>query len=102
MDYELQQLRQDFILLKRELDTLKNDLRSQTHNGYDGGLIKLENLLGMFRTISDSTEFTRTTTVADRVPNAFGEQLFIYNNAGTYKLYVYDSVGKVWKNVTIA
>lgn len=93
MEQEILRLGQVIADLQRDMDTLRQELRAP---------IKIENLLGLFRTISDSTEFARATTVADRVPSSFGEQILIYNNAGTYKLYVYDSVGKVWKNVTIA
>jgi hypothetical protein len=109
MDPEIQRLSQEVAQMRQEMGNLEqkvalyeNMLKSQSHNGYDGEQIRLENIIGLFRTISDSTEFTRATTVADRVPSSFSEQIFIYNNAGTYKLYCYDSVGKVWKSVTIA
>lgn len=87
---------------RQEFEDFKNEMRQQTHNGYDGGLIELRNLQGMFFSTDNSTEFSRLTDTTARVPSTFGEQIFIYNNAGTYKLYIYEPVAKVWKNVTIA
>lgn len=87
---------------RQEFEAFKSSMTQQGHNGYDGARVNLIDLIGFIPTITDSTEFTNTTTVADRVPSTISEQIFIYNNAGTYKLYIYDIVGKVWKNVTIA
>ena len=102
LQQENDRIMQEMADLNRKIESFSSELKAQQHDGYDGNRIKLENLTGLFRTISDATEFSRATTVADRVPSSFGEQILIYNNAGTFKLYVYDSVGKVWKNVTIA
>lgn len=88
-------------ITRQEFEDFKNEIRRQEHNGYDGGLIELRNLLGLFSSTSDATEFSRLTDTTARVPSRFGEQLFIYNNAGTYKLYIYEPVAKVWKSVTI-
>ena len=92
---------EDYIT-RQEFEAFKSSMTQQSHNGYDGARINLIDLIGFIPTISDSTEFTQATTVADRVPSTVYGQLFIYNNGGTYKLYIYDVVGKVWKNVTIA
>lgn len=87
---------------KQEFEAFKASITQQSHNGYDGARVNLIDLIGFIPTITDSTEFTRATTVTSRVPSTIYGQLFIYNNAGTYKLYIYDVAGKVWKSVTIA
>ena len=87
---------------RQEFEDYKREMSQHVHNGYDGGLINFQDILGLFTTTSSTAEFNRIVDTTARVPSKVSEQMFIYNNSGTYKLYVYDSVGKVWKSVTIA
>lgn len=84
---------------RAEFEQFKNEMRLQSHNGYDGQRVNLQDLDGLFRTITDSTELTRALATS---PASFGEQLIIDTSTGTKKLYVYDAVGKVWRSCTIA
>lgn len=92
---------EDYIT-RNEFEQFKSQVQQQEHNGFDGQLINIQYVQGLFRTITDSTELTRTLDTTARVPNSFAEQLLIDTTTGTKKLYVYDSVGKVWRSCTIA
>lgn len=89
-------------ITRQEFDAFKASMTQQGHNGYDGARINLVDLIGFIPTITDATELTNTTTVADRVPSTISGQLFIDTTTATKKLYIYDVVGKVWRSVTIA
>jgi hypothetical protein len=43
-----------------------------------------------------------TTTKPAYVPKTFSDQMVIWNNSGTYKLCIYDTVGNAWLGVTIS
>ena len=92
---------EDYIT-RSEFEQLRSQVRQQQYGGFDGQHVDIQYLLGFFKTTSDSIEFNRITDTTARVPSNISEQVFIYNNGGTFKLYVYDSIGKVWKSVTIA
>lgn len=87
---------------RQEFEEFKRTFLDHRHNGYDSQIVEFINLDGLFRTITDATELTRATTIADRVPSRFSDQIFIDTSTGTKKLYVYDAVGKVWRSCTIA
>lgn len=101
MEQELANLQQEVSTLKRELEQIKTSLREQQHNGVDGKLVEFGYLDGLITVVTSSAELTaRTAGIARTV----GEQVFIhYNSTGpVWKLYLYDNVNNVWKNVTIA
>ena len=87
---------------KQEFISFKNEITKQTHNGYDGGIIDFNTLLGFFKTVTSSTELSQITDITQRVPSAVSEQIFIDTSTATKKLYIYDFIGKVWRSVTIA
>lgn len=83
----------EFELLKLKVEELERAMITQDHNGINGQLVSLQNLTGLFSTV---------TVAPTRTPTNVYEQIVILNNAGTYSLYVYDAVGNVWKSVTIS
>lgn len=52
-----------------------------------------ENIWGMFQTVS---------AVPTNVPIRMVDQIQIYSNGATYKLYVYNTTTATWQSVTIA
>lgn len=101
MEQEIVSLQREMGSLKMEIEQLKIALREQQHNGVDGKLVNFNYLAGLITVVTSSAELTaRTSGIARTV----GEQIFIhYNSTGpVWKLYLYDNVNNVWKNVTIA
>lgn len=101
MEQELTKLQRDVDFLKREIDQMNTSRKEQRHNGVDGRLVDFNYLDGLITVVTSSSELTaRTSGIARTV----GEQIFIhYNSTGpVWKLYLYDNVNNVWKNVTIA
>lgn len=101
MEQEVIKLQQDVDFLKREIEQMRTALREQQHNGVDGRLVDFNYLGGLITVVTSASELTaRTSGIARTV----GEQIFIhYNSTGpVWKLYLYDNVNGVWKNVTIA
>ena len=92
MEQEIQQLRD-------EIQQLRGILTQQVHNGIDGGLVDFSYLTGNIKTITSATELTNATAFK---PTNVRDQILIDTTTATKKLYVYDSVGKVWRSCTIA
>lgn len=93
--------------MRSDIDNLKRDLKEQRHDGSDGNLVDFKSLSGIIKTVQYSTATTTNldnATSAVNVPKSIRDQIFIaYNTTGpAYKLYVYDSISRVWKSVTIA
>ncbi len=52
----------------------------------------IQDVLGRFRTVS---------TAPSKAPKNWYEQIQIYINGATYRLYIYDTVGNVWHYVAL-
>lgn len=86
-------------LLIQEVETLKQQMRDHRHFGIGDQKINLIDIVGSMRTITVAADLTKVLTSK---PSNMGEQLFIDTSTATKKLYVYDLVGDVWRNATIA
>ena len=75
------------------MQTIQND-RSQTHNhdGINSSRIAFANLIGFIRTVS----VVPTNTPADT-----NNQIVLYANSTTYRLYIYDKVNLAWRYVAL-
>ena len=62
------------------------------HNGIDAPRLKKSNIdmptIGFFQT---------ATVAPTTAPTTFMEQIQLYNNAGAWELYVYDTTGSAWR-----
>lgn len=76
---------------EQRIQLLEQQMREHAHNGFLGGQIYLRSLFGLFETVS-----VAPTTI----PKTTYDQIKIYVNSTTYRLYWYDSVGSVWHYVT--
>jgi len=66
-------------------------IREHYHNGLDGGLLKLENIFGMIRTVD---------TPPTHTPRNLFEQFVIYTNGATLRFYWYDTTNNLWHYIT--
>lgn len=82
-------LRQEMAELGRRLDSL---MESHQHNGLQATGVNLDDLVGLFETVSD---------VPTNVPKSIYDQIKIYVNGVTYRLYCYDGVGQTWRYVAL-
>lgn len=73
-------------------------LRSQIHDGNFAQRVNLFDLFGMFSTITDATVLSNTLAIA---PKNVYQQIFIDTSTATKKLYIYDTIGGTWYQVTI-
>lgn len=103
MQEEIDNLKQQIIIMRTDMERLKSELTRQSHNGFDGERIQFDSVTGLIKVVTTSTEFNQMTA-ADRNVNAPSNQMFVYYNTTgpVWKLYIYDQINKVWKNVTIA
>jgi hypothetical protein len=99
MQEEIDNLKQQIIMMRTDMERLKSELIRQSHNGFDGERIQFDSLAGLIKTITSATELTQAT--AGRA-SSVRDQIFIDTTTGTKKLYIYDAVGNVWRSVTIA
>jgi hypothetical protein len=77
--------------LQRRIETLETQMREHAHNGFLGGQIYFRHLFGLFETVS-----VAPTTI----PKTTYDQIKIYVNGATLRLYWYDSVANLWHYVT--
>jgi len=66
----------------------QSDVRKHTHNGVNSVNINIKDLSGFIRTVS---------AVPSWVPTNFYDQLAIYKNGATIRLYIYDVKNKAWR-----
>ena len=66
-------------------------IREHFHNGIDSGTLKLENIFGTIRTVDAAPTHT---------PRNLFEQIIVYKNATTYRLYWYDTTNNEWRYAT--
>lgn len=64
-----------------------SDVRKHTHNGSDSLPIDLANIVSMFPTLDTAPTFTPTRLV---------DQVRIYKNGATKRLYIYDAENGEW------
>lgn len=75
--------------LKAQLDEM---IRDHAHNGLDSQLIDFDTSInGLFETVSAAPTL---------LPKSPYDQVKIYVNGATYRLYWYDQAGNVWHYVT--
>lgn len=85
----IQSLQQQVQELQRQIDEL---IKSHQHDGLNASLIDLDlHLDGLLETVD---------TAPTGTPRNLYEQVKIYVNSTTYRLYWYDSEGAVWHYVT--
>ena len=77
--------------LQQQINELRELLARHTHIGDAGGQLYVKSLFGFFETVS---------TAPSGVPKTTYDQIKIYVNGATYRLYWYDSVGNAWHYVT--
>lgn len=96
MEQEIQLLREEF---RDQMQQLRDELGQQVHNGIDGGLVDFSYLTGSIKVITSASELTNALAFK---PTNVRDQILIDTTTATKKLYIYDSVGKVWRSCTIA
>jgi len=77
--------------LLNRIQALETQMREHAHDGFHGGEVFIKNLWGAFEVVSVAPTST---------PNTMYEQIKIYVNGVTYRLYWYDTVGGAWHYVT--
>ncbi len=85
--------------MEERIAKLEQQMREHYHNGVVGRQIDIENTVGFIKTVTVATELTR---ILASTPRKFTEQILIDTTTATKKLYVYDTIGKVWRSTTIA
>lgn len=73
--------------LEQRINELERQMREHNHDGFKGNQIYLKHIFGLFEVVSSAP----TTT-----PKTSYDQVKIYSSGGTFRLYVYDSVGGAW------
>ena len=66
-------------------------IKEHYHNGLDSGLLKLENIFGMIRTVD---------TAPTHTPRNLFEQFAIYTNGATLRFYWRDTTNNTWHYIT--
>ena len=74
------------------ISTLEQQMREHAHNGFLGGQIYLRSLFGLFETVS---------AIPTTIPKTTYDQIKIYVNGATLRLYVYDAVNDLWRYTTL-
>lgn len=85
--------------LTRRIELLETQMREHMHNGVMGAETSIKNIRDTIKTVTVAGELTKILAGKAR---KFNEQIFIDTTTATKKLYIYDTVGAVWRSVTIA
>lgn len=85
--------------LKERVAALEVQMREHYHNGESGQEIQLARIRGLFRTIT--TAGALTIVLASK-PRRVIDQVLIDTSTATKKLYVFDTIGAVWRSCTIS
>jgi len=72
---------------------LSPPIQFHRHDGFDALPVQLKHLEGLFRTV---------TAVPDFTPRKAIDQILIYENAGSYALYLYDAANAAWVSVALS
>lgn len=76
---------------RQRLETLERQMREHRHNGSDAPEVSITNLVDVIETVS---------VVPATTPRRFVDQIKIYVNGATLRLYWYDAKAGVWHYVT--
>lgn len=89
------EVQQKFDEMQREIDRLRTDLMQHSNDGHMGAEVDMRHLRSFIEVV---------TTAPTHFPHSVYEQIKIhYNSVGpVWKIYVYDYINNVWKNVTIS
>lgn len=74
--------------IQSDLQDVKTALQSHSHDGVTGTQVLFQNLVGLIETV---------TTTPTNVPKTIYDQVKIYKNSTTYRLYWYDNVNNAWR-----
>ena len=85
MDPEIQELQE-------QIDEIKGTLDSHEHKGFDTGRINFLDIIGKVQTVD---------AVPSATPRDLQEQIKFYQNGGTKRLYIFDSVANTWHYATL-
>lgn len=85
--------------LTRRIEELERQMREHSHNGVVGAEIGLANLRDTLLTVTVAAQLT---AILAGKPTKFRDQILIDTTTGTKKLYIFDTVGGVWRSCTIA
>lgn len=95
MPNEFEHLKQQVETLTRTVENLQrqlsDDIRTHQHDGLSATSTRIDDLDGLFETVSAAP-----TTV----PKSIYDQIKIYVNGSTYRLYWYDNNANTWHYVT--
>ncbi len=81
------------------LETLEQQMAEHYHNGVVGSQVDFGDIIGTLKVVTDAAKLTYLLT---QMPKNISDQIFIDATAiNTWKIYFYDSVGHVFKSVTI-
>jgi len=81
-------------LLKAKIEELENRFITQKNSSY----LDIRNIINLFAVVTSSTELTRITNSG---ANNLFDQIKIYNDGSTKKLYVYDYINNTWLSATL-
>lgn len=70
-----------------------NDVKKHTHDGQNSQRIDWGDLRGIIRTVS----VVPSTSTNVRKPKSVSEQILLYANGGTFRLYIYDAQNDAWR-----
>lgn len=77
--------------LLQRIEAIERKLVEQKHNGVDGLEVSVRDLVDMFEVVS---------AAPSSAPKRVGDQVKIYTNGATFRLYWYDQSAAVWHYVT--
>ena len=77
--------------LSYKIDILTAQLQNHRHNNIQSLGVNLSDIVGMFETVSTAPTLT---------PTKASEQIKIYKNSTTYRIYWYDNIGHTWYYAT--
>lgn len=81
------------IMLNNEIKNyIDQQISEHLHKGIDSRRINLFDLFGMFEVVS---------AVPTQVPQTIYDQIKIYTNGTTYRLYIYDVTNNAWRYATL-
>lgn len=86
-------MEQEIQMLKKRIDDLETQLLTSRENKY----IDLDNIEGMIDTFYDSTP----DRITDSIPTNVNEQIKLYTNGATKRLYIYDLINNAWRYVNL-
>lgn len=73
---------------KQKFEIPEKKIQDHTHNGSDASKIRLENIRGFFEIVS---------VAPTHIPRNAFEQIKLYVNGATYRIYFYDYKAKAWR-----